>query len=1176
MYRLHVLELPLYGTRLIEASAGTGKTYALIIIYIRLLLCLGSRFDFFRPLTVQEILVVTFTKSSARELRYRIRESIHQFRLDCISGFSTNYIFSSLLKQIKNISAAICILSAAEQEIDQASIFTIHSFCQNILNSHAIELNMLFHTTIVDDEKIFYQQMCEDFWRRNFYGLPCNIVSLVQEYWKDSYSLLNDILPFIYGSYPIFCGYDTHTKRIGISSFYEEIILYIKQLKNAWNINRYEIMIAINSYKINRKIYNKKNLSCWIDRINRWVSCPTVDHIVPKDLYRFSTRALKICNNYKKNALYFLFDSITILYKKLASFKALVFDIAIYEIRNDLNRTRYLRSSITFNDIINVLECNLSDNSVKNNLADIIRGYYPVAIIDEFQDTDEKQFNIFRVLYDNRINNGLILIGDPKQAIYAFRGADVFAYMKARQVIKDKYYFNINWRSSSGMVNAVNSLFQSISNPFIFADMPFIPSKSADNDNAYRFIINNKLQKPMCFWLHPSETITIESYQHAMAEECAIVLYDLLCEINNGNAWLKNKSHKRLLQPSDITILVRTHKEALLMRTALLQANISAVFLSNSKSIFETIESYELLLLLQAVLYLDRFRICTALATIFFNFSAFEIDSVNNDESKWESILENFSEYNSVWKKHGILLMIKKIIFYYKVPEKLLSIIGGESSLINILHLGELLQDASSSLQDEYMLVEWLVSNMSRHTSNEIQDYKLRSGSNRSLIKISTIHKSKGLEFPLVFLPFIADFNYKKNIFFHDRNSYKSCLDFNELESNLVFSDEERLLEDLRLLYVALTRSIYHCSIGIGAITHRYKKKSNINELHRSAVGYLIQKNSYGDFKKIKQNLIELCINSAENISFRIISKMKRSFSALSLTTSGQVLSAKTRKILKNIISWNMTSFSELKKSNNGILCCTTQMLRDINDNFSHEQHNSLSLTPHLFPKGRIFGSFLHNILEVLDIRDAIDIKRLYIYMDKYKIDTMWGALIRAWIYKIVNTSLNYENLTLAKICPNDKRTELQFYLPINKNLNLKKLDALCKKYDVLSYMAPSLNFLEVRGMLNGFIDLVFRWNQQYYLVDYKTNWLGPDNNFYINYNMEQEIIKYRYELQYQLYTLALHRFLRSRLESYKYEKDFGGVYILFIRGMNGKKCSNGVYFSYPKFQFIEKLDNLF
>lgn len=171
---------------------------------------------------------------------------------------------------------------------------------------------------------------------------------------------------------------------------------------------------------------------------------------------------------------------------------------------------------------------------------------------------------------------------------------------------------------------------------------------------------------------------------------------------------------------------------------------------------------------------------------------------------------------------------------------------------------------------------------------------------------------------------------------------------------------------------------------------------------------------------------------------------------------------------------------------------------------------------------------------------------------------------------------INQDNLTLSKITSNNKQTELEFYLTIDTDLNSQKLEHLCKFYDHLSLKSPSLNFIEITGMLHGFIDLVFYWNHKYYLLDYKTNWLGENNDFYSQSKMEKNIIKNRYELQYQLYTLALHRFLKHRIKFYNYETNFGGIYYLFIRGMDRTFSNNGVFFCRPSWNFIKALDNLF
>lgn len=253
-------------------------------------------------------------------------------------------------------------------------------------------------------------------------------------------------------------------------------------------------------------------------------------------------------------------------------------------------------------------------------------------------------------------------------------------------------------------------------------------------------------------------------------------------------------------------------------------------------------------------------------------------------------------------------------------------------------------------------------------------------------------------------------------------------------------------------------------------------------------------------------------------------------------------------------------------------------MLQQSNfDKFFYNEENDTGLNPHTFEKGKISGLFFHNIFEILDFTQPIDQKWLKLKLEKYHFNVKWTAIIQNWIHTIINTPLNNENFTLSKITPDNKKTEVKFYLPINTYVTPQKLNFLCKNHDPLSLRSPNLNFSKIKGMLTGIIDLIFFWNQKYYLLDYKTNWLGKNNDAYNVNNIEEEIIKQHYTLQYQLYTLALHRFLRHKITSYNYKKNFGGIYYLFIRGMNYEKYNNGVYFIQPlPLIFVEKLDNLF
>lgn len=174
----------------------------------------------------------------------------------------------------------------------------------------------------------------------------------------------------------------------------------------------------------------------------------------------------------------------------------------------------------------------------------------------------------------------------------------------------------------------------------------------------------------------------------------------------------------------------------------------------------------------------------------------------------------------------------------------------------------------------------------------------------------------------------------------------------------------------------------------------------------------------------------------------------------------------------------------------------------------------------------------------------------------------------------VLKTRLPGPDIALNQLAARDKQVEMAFYLPIAQLLTAERLDALIRQYDPLSADTPPLDFRQVRGMLKGFIDLVFRHEGRYYLLDYKSNWLGEDREAYTRPAMEQAMRAHRYDLQYQLYSLALHRYLRHRLADYDYDRHFGGVIYLFLRGMDGQEGA-GIFTTRPVRPLIDGLDQL-
>lgn len=1189
---LQALQLPLWGERLIEASAGTGKTFTIVVLYLRLLLRLGGDKAYIRPLKVEEILIVTFTEAAKEELKERIRINVHRLRIACIRGYSDDAMDQELLNEITDLKHASIQLLAAERQMDEASIYTIHGFCQRILSSNAFESGILFEQTLINDELPLRRQACADFWRRYCYPLSFNVARIVSNEWSGPEKLLNDIAPYLQGDLPKF--HPALIEDQSISQHHQQIVIKINELKKHWLQKADKLYMLISSSSIDKRIYSSTNLVHWLTIVNQWSDQETSDYFLPKALAKFRQSVLYDKTKQGNPPEDTLFLAIDQLFSNPLTLRDLIIKKSILEIRAIIQKEKRQRSILSFDDLLSSLDTSLQESSGESLTASIRRNY-PFAMIDEFQDTDPKQYRIFHHIYANQEHCGLLLIGDPKQAIYSFRGADIFTYILACSKINARYTLLTNWRSSHQMVRSVNTLFNKVNLPFLFKQIPFIDVVAAKKNSILAFEIDKKIQPALHFWLQEGEKVNITEYQQLMAQKCAAQIRDWLTEGQNGRAKLITLQGSRPVKASDITILVRNRTEAMVVRKALNTLEIPSIYLSSHESVFDSQEAKDLFWLLKAVLTPEKE--CTlrcAMATRLIGVDLKILDKLNNNEQFWDELIDEFHSYQQTWKQHGILPMLREIIARRKLAENLLASPGGERRLTDLLHLGELLQTASlAQLNNEHSLVRWIAQKIA-HTEQQDEHQQLRlESSNISLVKVVTIHKSKGLAYPLVWLPFIVNFRKQYEIYYHDRKNFTPILDFHPKKESKKLANQECLAEDLRILYVALTRSVYHCSIGIAPLTKGNRKQGS-SDLHKTAIGYLLQGGDPGDANFLKKKLVSLVSknNKSEDISVSLVSELDKQIWKPKKSKKIPLAAKKfTRKIQDN---WIVTSYSRLQQDCYLPIDKTLQLKEIIKSESiesltkptlfkslkSDSENKTIltinNLTPHHFPRGAIAGKFLHGLLELLDFSQPINLGWLTEQLFKNGFDTIWSVVLQKWLKDILHTKLNETGVNLASLIPENKQVELQFYLPINSLLQANELTNLVKKYDPISASCPALYFQQVQGMLKGFIDLVFFWEEKFYLLDYKSNWLGENSNSYNLLAMTTSIAENRYDLQYQLYTLALHRYLGHRLTDYNYQRHFGGVIYLFLRGINANYPGNGIFYYRPAQQLIYALDDLF
>ncbi|MGZ8067729.1 exodeoxyribonuclease V subunit beta [Aeromonas salmonicida] len=1179
---LNTLRFPLHGERLIEASAGTGKTYTIAGLYLRLLLGHGPLIEegadagqpsaHERPLSVTEILVVTFTEAATAELRGRIRARIHEARLAFLRGESKDVLLTQLLEEVEDHELAARRLLAAERQMDEAAVFTIHGFCQRMLTQNAFESGALFETEFLTDDSQLRLQAVSDYWRAEFYPVDKTLASSVRALWPSPAALLREMSSWLDNSeLEILPALGDET----LAARHQAAMARIEAVKNGWLAQGDEIRRQTEGQI---KLYTGKNYEGWLAKIGEWAQDPTSGYSLPKDLERFGQETLEAkLSKGKALPTLPLFSEIDELLASRPGIRDLILQRAARVVRSRMQASKRQAHQLSFDDLLKDLDGALG-SSLGERLCERIRATYRVAMIDEFQDTDPQQYRIFHRLYGGHQDTALLMIGDPKQAIYGFRGADIFTYIQARRNVSAHYTLGRNWRSSSALVGAVNGLFERAKDPFIYeADIPFLPVEAQGKSKA---LLLGGVTAPVlhCWQLSGQPTFNRGDYQSKMARATAAEIHRLLTLAREGKALIGDKAVKA----GDIAVLVRTGAEGKLVQQELARLAIASVYLSNRESVLEQVEAREILLILHACQNPSEERsLRAALATGLFDLDARALDALASDERAWESAVQEFMEYRSIWHRRGVLAMLRALLHRRNLASSLLASPYGERRLTNFLHLGELLQQVSSELDGEYALLRWLGEAVSRPGGQDAEQV-LRLESERKLVQIVTIHKSKGLEYPLVFLPFICSQRTAETPLYHeaDEGGNRTILDLTGADTSLAEADRERLAEDLRLLYVALTRGVYATWLGLAPVRSG-NGKSEKTELHQTAIGYLLQKGEEGDAETLATALTEL----AQALPGVAVCEPSLTRPAPLPPEEEQLGEPQVRHFTGSLErDWWISSYSGLAAQGNGhgkgVLAnpgFDDEVVTEAAALAAEQPEEAPQPSIFTFPKGARPGTLLHSLFETIDFQSAAGdslAEHIATLLVQDGFDESWAPVLQQQVEAVLDTPLDTgfdEPVRLRELAPDRKQVELEFFLPMGR-VTAPALTALCQQHDPLSRGNKPLGFATVQGMLKGFIDLVFEWQGRWYLLDYKSNHLGMSPADYSRPALERAMCDHRYDLQYQLYSLALHRLLSLRLPGYDFDQHFGGVFYLFLRGMP----QGGIFHTRPSRELVLGLDELF
>ncbi|NOH79053.1 exodeoxyribonuclease V subunit beta [Vibrio sp. RE86] len=1177
---LNTMTFPLHGARLIEASAGTGKTFTIAGLYLRLLLGHGSPETKHQvPLTVDQILVVTFTEAATAELRDRIRARIHDARLAFARGKSADPVIAPLLEDVVDHKQAAEVLLQAERQMDEAAVYTIHGFCQRMLTQNAFESGSRFNNEFVTDESHLKAQIVADYWRRNFYPLPLELAGEVRRIWSSPAALLGDVTNYLTGA-PLTLSVAAMSGSL--ADLHQQNLAKIDELKALWREHQDDFFALISESDVNKRSYTKKSLPTWLEAVNAWAALETTGYEYPDKLEKFAQNVLLEKTPKGSAPQHDVFVAIESFLASPISLKAPILAHAIEHCREMLAKAKQQKQWLSFDDLLTNLSAAI-DSDDTELLAERIRTLYPVAMIDEFQDTDPLQYSIFSRIYLNNPECGLFMIGDPKQAIYGFRGADIFTYIKARNQVSSHFTLGTNWRSSADMVAAVNQVFELPTSPFIYdQDIPFLPVSHSPNAEKRIWTMGGQKQPALTYWLQEADEKPLPKgeYLKAMSKATADQIQRILTSAQDNQAFFEDGKGQHSIQAGDIAVLVRTGTEGRMVKEALAKQGIASVYLSNRDSVFVSTIAQDLQRLLQAVLTPENDRALRAsLASEMFALDAGTLDKLNNDENEWESAINEFKEYRKLWTQRGVLPMLRSVMSKRHIAERLLEEEGGERALTDLMHIGELLQQASQELDSDHGLLRWLAQAISdaENGLGGSEDQIQRLESERNLVQIVTIHKSKGLEYDLVFLPFVLSYREASEAKYYDATQDRTILDITAQDASLAQADKERLAEDLRLIYVALTRAVYGCFIGAAPLRNGRSTKEPTG-VHHSAMGYLLQDGQEGGISDLTAAIQKHC-DGLNSVSLQDLPPECET----AFVQTEQQPQTLTAKELANEIdrNWRITSYSGLIKqgSHHSDDAFTDLMHLDIDS--SDEQDDDEQIEPEqsifTFPRGARPGTFLHTLFEEVEFTEPANSEEntqvIMSLLESEQLDPSWLPVLQQLIDTVLATPLDGKQLVLNQKGPSQRLVEMEFLLPIEV-LAAPALNRVIQRHDTLSAKAGDLGFHTVQGMLKGFIDLVFEHQGKYYVLDWKSNHLGDDVGYYHGQALNGAMADHRYDLQYQIYALALHRFLRSRIANYDYEQHFGGVYYLFLRGMDGES-DHGIFSAKPTLEFLDDMDKL-
>ncbi len=1163
---------PLDRTVLVEANAGTGKTWAITGLYLRLVAERG--------LKPEQILAVTYTKAAMAELRQRLRSRLEE-ALEFLRGAGPGDEFlAGWAATLGDRGIARGHIEHALQNFDRASISTIHAFCQDLLADLAFECGVPFDVDVLADERDLMLESVDDFWREKTSGIDPFLIEWLVTEGVTPDSLRKAVAPFVHKEYLEWVdGLPAEADLASLGADFSQKSIAAREVWAGTDSSAVKGVLLGGA--LNGTVFSDATVTRGLESAATLfgggaLSPPALFSDLNgrkvKDLERLGRRLITgKTRKGKRSPTHPLFDAVQEVLDALeplrtgaeAAATRLRHDLITW-LRKDLPLRKEDRRLKSYDDLLLDVWRALRDTDKKDTLLDGARKKYQAALVDEFQDTDPVQGEIFRRIFADA-GLPLFMVGDPKQAIYAFRGADVFAYLQARRDAAEQFGLRINRRSAPGLVSAVNTLFGG-GNPFLLASGtgPLIPHNASQAvDTPPRSLAAPEDRAPLRFWHLPPELSNVDDIGAAVAAATANEIVVLLKRAREGKLMLVDSMEgkgPRRFEGRDIAVLVRTGRQGTLVRRELARRGVAAAQHSQD-DVFSSDECRELRLVLEAVTKpSDRGRVTAALATRMLGLDGAALDRLRHGDAL-AGEMRLFRDDQERWLRDGFLPMFRRMLRERGVAGRILAEQGGERRLTNLLHLGELLHQAAhdGSLGPE-TLVLWLVRRSAEKRTEEEGAALLRLESDDDLVKIVTVHAAKGLQYPVVFLPFgwfrrAPDED--EDLLIHDPASPHDArlvmgVPKDAGDPNRSRAEAEGLAEEMRLLYVALTRAQCRC----------YAAWARAQNTGRSALASILAMPA--DRGEDGAKLKELAAKSGGAIVVEEIPEDSGWLARPSTDTDGWAALPFVRGRLH--ASWRHASYSGLTAG--------AHASRD-DDAPDHDEAAPVPTEPmpgETLPAGAEIGTCLHTIFERWDPGKEETLRPITERaLEGAGIDPKHTQAAVDLIIRAVGTPLFDGGPTLEKVPKAHRLEEMEFWFPVASLDPARLKRALDTGHLATAFreQVGRLDFNAVHGFMKGFVDLVFEHAGKWYVCDYKSNRLAD----YTPERIDETMARSLYFVQYLLYTVALHRYLRLRLPRYDYDTHIGGVAYLFLRGMRPDRPGSGVFCDRPARELVETLD---